>query len=354
MDFIDIIKSFSERAKSIKDNILTEEATKTSLIMPFFQQVLGYDVFDHNEFCPEYTADVGIKKGEKVDFAIMNNGEPVILIEAKWCGENLDKHGSQLFRYFGTTKAKFGILTNGLVYNFYTDLDESNKMDLKPFLEVDLLNLKETYISELKKFHKSVFNIEEIFSSASELKYSNEIKSFFSAELKAPSVDFVRFVAGKIYDGRITQAVIDRFTPIIKTSLNSYISELMNEKITAALKGEDTAAKVQTQEENQVESVPESHIVTTNDEIEAYYAIRYMLHEIAPSNKITYKDTERYFGILYENNVRKWICRLRLDGSKKFFILPDENKNEVRYEIASVDDVFTYQNQIIEVVKRFV
>lgn len=95
--------------------------------MPFFS-LLGYDVFDPHEFIPEFTADVGIKKGEKVDYAITKDGKPIILIEAKWCGDNLEKHGSQLFRYFGTTSAKFGILTNGIIYKFYTDLDESNKM----------------------------------------------------------------------------------------------------------------------------------------------------------------------------------------------------------------------------------
>ncbi len=105
MDFIDEVKQFAGRIAKMKDSIQTEEATKTSMIMPFFR-LLGYDVFNPLEFVPEYTADVGIKKGEKVDYAIMNeDGKPLILIEAKWCGENLDKHASQLFCYFATTSA---------------------------------------------------------------------------------------------------------------------------------------------------------------------------------------------------------------------------------------------------------
>lgn len=141
MDFNETIKQFSKRAATIKDTASTEEATKMSLIVPLFQ-ILGYDVFNPAEFCPEYTADVGIKKGEKVDYAILENGSPSMLIECKSCTEQLDKHSSQLFRYFGTTPAKFGILTNGLIYRFYTDLEESNKMDLVPFLELDITNLK--------------------------------------------------------------------------------------------------------------------------------------------------------------------------------------------------------------------
>ena len=104
MDFIDQLKQFAKRAESLKDTVETEEATKTALIMPFFS-MLGYDVFNPQEFVPEFTADVGIKKGEKVDYAIVKDGSPVILVECKASSESLDKHDSQLFRYFGTTTA---------------------------------------------------------------------------------------------------------------------------------------------------------------------------------------------------------------------------------------------------------
>lgn len=172
MEFNDVIKQFSERILSLKDTITTEESTKMSLVVPLFQ-LLGYDVFNPNEFCPEYIADVGIKKGEKVDYAILENGQPNILVECKSCSEQLDKHSSQLFRYFGTSPAKFGILTNGIIYRFYTDLEESNKMDLVPFLEIDMANLKDSSINEFKKFCKDNFDKDKIFSTAEELKYSS-------------------------------------------------------------------------------------------------------------------------------------------------------------------------------------
>ena len=123
MEFLEKLKNFSNRIEHLKGNIQTEEATKTSIILPFFQ-LLGYDVFNPLEFVPEYTADVGIKKGEKVDYAIMINNEPLILIEAKPINTELSvKHMSQLIRYFSVTKAKFGILTNGIIYQFYSDHD---------------------------------------------------------------------------------------------------------------------------------------------------------------------------------------------------------------------------------------
>lgn len=191
MGFNEDLKSFAERIIPLKDTISTEEATKMSMIIPFFQ-LLGYDVFNPSEFCPEYTADVGIKKGEKVDYAILINDQPEILIECKWCGESLTKHGSQLFRYFSTSPAKFAILTNGLTYQFFTDLDEANKMDLTPFLEINIDNLKDAQINELKKFSKEVFDKDNIFSTASELKYSTLLRDCFLKIWMAPSDDFVQ------------------------------------------------------------------------------------------------------------------------------------------------------------------
>ena len=156
MEFSNQLTDFSERISKLKSNISTEEATKTSIVLPFFH-LLGYDVFNPLEFVPEYTADTGTKKGEKVDYAIMQNNDPIIIIEVKPANTELSaKHLNQLFRYFTVTKARFGILTNGIIYKFFSDLDESNKMDLMPFLEINLLNLKSHSISELAKFKKRI------------------------------------------------------------------------------------------------------------------------------------------------------------------------------------------------------
>ena len=354
MDFIDQLRQFSSRVTRMKDQIATEEATKTSLIMPFFQSILGFDVFNPDEFVPEFTADVGVKKGEKVDYAICIDGAPAILIEAKWCGTPLEKHDSQLFRYFGTTNAKFAILTNGVQYKFYTDLEAQNKMDLSPFLEVDILNIKESVASELKKFHKSTFNIDELATSASTLKYSNDIKNTFATQLKSPSDDYIRFYLSQVYDGMKTQVIIDKFRPIVRDSLNSYISELMNERISSALKKEATRVEEEEKAPNEAEQDDSPRIITTEEEIEAYYAIKAILAGKIDVSRISYKDTESYFNILLDNNTRKWICRLRLDGSKKHLSIPDENKKELRFPIESTNDLFAHKTQLIEVVERYI
>jgi len=257
MDFIDEIRQFSKRVASLKDVLPTEEATKNALILPFFQ-LLGYDVFNPLEFMPEFTADVGIKKGERVDYAILLGGKPAILIEAKWCGDSLDKHDSQLFRYFGTTTAKFGILTNGIVYKFYTDLDEPNKMDLVPFLEFDLLNLNEGAVAELKRFSKEKIDIDAAFSAASELKYTNAIKALLNKQRTTPDDTFISFVLGEVYSGRKTQVVVEKFSPIIKKAFNAYINDVINDTLKSAMqKHEDEAKEVQPIEEPQTIDSPD-------------------------------------------------------------------------------------------------
>lgn len=348
MEFTESIKQFSERVSMLKDTISTEEATKMSLIVPMFQ-ILGYDVFNPLEFCPEYIADVGIKKGEKVDYAILEDGQPTILIECKSCSETLDKHSSQLFRYFGTSPAKFGILTNGIIYRFYTDLEEANKMDLVPFLELNMLSLKESSINELKKFCKENFDKDKIFSTAEELKYSSLIKGVLSSEFESPSEDFVRFVLTNVYEGQKNQRIIEKFTPVVKRAFSSFVNEIVNNKISSAL-SKDTE-EMETQEIIEPEST--SKVITTEEEIETFYIIRGLLAEVVDINDIVHRDTESYFGILYKDNNRKPICRINLDTKNKQILIPDENKKFERFYIDSLNDIYKYKNQLIEVVKRY-
>src|SRR5256885_13341623 len=123
MDFIEVLQTISSKIGKQKNLIKTEEATKNAFVMPFIS-ALGYDVFDPAEVVPEFTADVGVKRGEKVDYAIFKNGQVQILMECKRIGDPLDlRYASQLFRYFSVTTARVAILTNGQEYNVYTDID---------------------------------------------------------------------------------------------------------------------------------------------------------------------------------------------------------------------------------------
>lgn len=362
MDFIDQLKQFSKRVETMQGTIQTEEATKTAIIMPFFS-MLGYDVFNPQEFVPEFTADVGIKKGEKVDYAIIKDGSPVILIECKSITENLERHDSQLFRYFGTSSAKFAILTNGIYYRFYTDLENANKMDEDPFLTINILDIRDNQVPELKKFCKSVFDIDSIFSTASELKYVHEFKAIFTAQLEEPSDDFLRFFLQGCYSGAKTQNVIEKFRPILRKALNDFISETMNDKIKVALGGSGGSVSVSESkpaEEATADSESDRddkkrlpNIVTTEEELEAYFIIKNLLGDITDFRSITYKDTESYISILYKSNIRKWICRLRLTDNAKILVLPDENKKEVKFPIQDIYDLPQYKDQLVAVLQRY-
>lgn len=236
MDLIDQLRSLASRIASTKDVIQTEEATKNAMIMPFIQ-LLGYNVFDPLEVTPELVADVGTKKGEKVDYAILKDGKPIILFECKKSGADLDiNHASQLFRYFHVTEARFGILTNGLVYRFFTDLEQPNKMDEKPFLEFNLLDFKEQDVEELKKFAKVTFNVDDILATANELKYTRAIQNLLAEWMENPSEDLVRCVTADLLDGRrFTPAIREQFTQITKRAFRQLIASRINERLRVAM-----------------------------------------------------------------------------------------------------------------------
>ena len=221
MDFIERLQSLSKKIDQVANNLATEEATKNALVMPFLHSVLGYDVFDPNEVIPEFTADTGTKKGEKVDYALVKDDEVQILIECKKFGETLTpKHASQLFRYFSVTNTRLAILTNGSQYEFYTDLDAPNKMDEKPFLILDLQNIDEHIVPEIKKLTKSSFDVESIVDAAGELKYLNQIKKLLTQQFEEPEEDFVKFFASRVYDGVLTAKVKTQFFESKKVSVS--------------------------------------------------------------------------------------------------------------------------------------
>lgn len=350
MDFKDTIKQLAERILKHKELVHTEEATKHSFVMPFLQ-ALGYDVFNPMEVVPEFIADLGIKKGEKVDYAIVKDGQPVILVECKHWSSGLDPHNSQLFRYFHTTKAKFSILTNGFESRFYTDLDEANKMDEKPFFVFDLNDIRDNQLEELKKFHKTYFDSDTIVSTASELKYVGQLKALLQSELNNPSPDFVRHFAKQVYNaGILTQRVMDQFTQLTKKSFQYYINDLITERLKSALHKEETEQIPAPVAESTIE---ENKIVTTQEELDSFHIVRSILRQHVPVQKISYRDAQSYFAILFDDNNRKPICRMYLNGGKKYMGLFDSEKTETRKEISTLDDIFNYATELVQTVMNY-
>ncbi|MGO4294836.1 type I restriction endonuclease [Chitinophaga sp. RAB17] len=354
MDFKDEIKLFGDKVEKLKNQIQTEEATKNAFIMPFIK-VLGYDVFDPFEVMPEFIADIGIKKGEKVDYAIMKEGKPSILIECKHWGESLDPHNSQLFRYFHTTTAKFGLLSNGIIYRFYTDLTEQNKMDDKPFFEFNVTDIKDNQVEELKKFHKSYFNLENIQTTASELKYMNELKTLINIEFQNPSEGLIKLFTKQIYRGMLTSKIVEQFGALTKKSIQQYINDLITERLKSALKKENEAEPTDAEKEIAKTDIEEkgSLIETTEEEKEGYMIVKTILRQKIKPARIAYRDAQSYFAILLDNNNRKTICRLYFNGSRKYIGTLDEQKKETRTEILTIDDIFKFEEILHKTVEWY-
>ena len=353
MDLKDQLKQIADRVVKLKEQIQTEEATKNAFIMPFLQS-LGYDVFNPLEVVPEFVADIGIKKGEKIDYAIFKEGKPTILVECKDWRQNLNLHDGQLLRYFHVSKAKFGLLTNGIVYRFYSDLVQPNKMDEKPFLEFNITDIKDNQIEELKKFHKTVFDAESITNTASELKFMNELKQLIQQELINPTPDFVKHFARQVYPSVVTAKVLEQFTNLTKKSIQQHISDLITERLKTALTKEDEETKkqeaVQALEQAKLDEVK---VVTTEEELEGFMIVKTILRQKISATRITHRDAQSYFAILLDDNNRKTICRLYLNGSKKFFVILDDQKKEVKNEINTLDDIFKHSETLLKIVDNY-
>lgn len=353
MDFKDQIKQLASRLDKIKEQILTEEATKNAFIMPFIQ-ALGYDVFDPTEVVPELDCDLVKKKGEKIDYAIRKDGETIMLIECKHWQQNLNLHETQLERYYIASKAKFGVLTNGVEYRFYTDLSKPNIMDKTPFLVVNMMQLRDNQVDELKKFHKSYFNIDTIISTASELKYMSELKSVIREEYTNPSEDMVRMLAKRVYDGIITQKVLEQFSLLVKRSMDSYLNDAIADRLNVAMTA--TEAKLE-----QAESAPDESevgdgqkIITTDEEMEGFYIIKAILRTVIPAERIAYRDAQSYFAVMIDDNNRKTVCRLYFNSANKKLAIVKEDKTETKYTLTCLDDIYSYADELRTEVARFV
>lgn len=351
MDFIERIQALSKKVAQVSGNLVTEEATKNALVMPFLHSVLGYDVFDPNEVVPEFTADIGTKKGEKVDYALIKDGVVQILIECKKYQEPLStKHANQLFRYFSVTNARIAILTNGSQYQFYTDLDAPNKMDEKPFLTLDLEDLDEHIVPEIKKLTKSSFDVDSVVDAAGELKYLNQIKRVLNEQFQNPEEDFVKFFTSKVYDGVQTAKVKSQFLEITTKALKQFLNDSINARLKSAI-GNDVKEHLSPPPEPnediaELGNEDKPKVVTTDEEMDGFNVVKAILRQKVEVNRVFARDTQSYFGILLDDNNRKPLCRLWFNSKQKYIGIFDDTKNETRHPIENIDDIFNFTDQL--------
>lgn len=364
MEFVERLTALANKVAQQKSSLGTEEATKNAFVMPFISTILGYDVFDPTEVVPEFTADVGVKKGEKIDYAIVHDGHVQMLVECKHVGAPLSlEHASQLFRYFAVTSARIAVLTNGEVYQFYTDLDAPNKMDAKPFLVLDLSDIDTTLLPELQKLSKTEFDLDSIINAAGELKYVGQIKRAIAAQFKEPSGDWVRFFTSRVYEGAFTQKAREQFTPLVEKAAQQFLNEQVNLRLTTALGAGPTLPPVPAEDapaeaiQSQVDAerdlkASEDGIVTTGEELDAFHVIRAIVCNQVDVTRVSYRDAKSYCAILLDDNNRKSIARLHFNRGQKYVGLFDEDKKETRQPIDAIEQIYTLSDQLRETVGR--
>lgn len=358
MELSERIKQLSERIGKQIDFISTEEATKQAFIIPFIH-MLGYDVFDPTEVVPEFIADVGIKKGEKIDYAVMKDGKPIMIFECKWCRADLGSaHSSQLFRYFSTLSARIAVLTNGIHYKFFTDLERPNILDEKPFLEINLLELDEMSLSELKKLTKSGFDIETLISTAKDLKYTGIIKNYLKRQLASVDPDFAKFLISQIYDGLKNQKTLDYFSPIVQKAFHQFLKDEFNAKIKTAFDSPAVEMNIESVTENVTDDNTlneKKTIVETIEEKEGFLIVKSILREVIDVNRLYPRDALSYYAIFLDNNNRKPVCRLHFNSpTNKFLMLFDKGKDsEERVNISSLDDIYNFKDRLKETLKIY-
>lgn len=363
MEMAERVRELASKVQKHKASIETEEATKNAFVMPFISNVLGYDVFNPSEVIPEFTTDVGTKKGEKIDYAVVHGGQVQVLIEAKKISESVNaQHASQLLRYFHVTKARIAVLTNGETYEFYTDLDEPNKMDSQPFLVLDLTAIDATLLPELAKLTKESFDIDSVINAAGELKYIGHIRRILAAEFKEPSDEWVRFLATRAYPGKsYTQKVKDQFTPLVGKAAHQFLTEQVNERLKTALGGSEQvtpAPMVEASPQPSQPSLPgeiseDGDVTTTEAELEAFRVVRAIVCSEVPVARISGRDSKTYFAVLLDDNNRKPVARLWFNRSKKYLGVFDKNKNEARLPVSSAEDIYEHADLLRKTVSSY-
>lgn len=364
MELHDQLAALAQRLPGLQGSLQTEEATKHALVLPFIA-ALGYNVFDPAQVVPEYVADVAGLKGEKVDYVLMRDDVPAVLIECKQANvELLDRHLAQISRYFTRTPAKIGILTNGIVYRFFTDLAEPNVMDNEPFLVLDLRQLDADAVKELHRISHDRLDLDGMVEAARELSYLNGMQAALARQLTEPDEDLVRWLAGQVYNGRLTESVRAEFAERTKNAFRSLINDRVNELVKRA--AEFQRADATTDADDDLEDAPDVEgeddldpddegdgIVTTVEEMEALDLIQAILADTVSADRVVMRDSKAYCAILLDDNNRKPLVRLRFGKRKKVIGLFDAEKNETKYPIGSINELYRYHDELCETAARY-
>lgn len=363
---LDPFQKLAEQVRRRLPHVNGEESTKQALILPFIA-ALGYDIYDPTEVRPEYIADFARKRpggpAEKVDYAIHLAGVPVIFVECKAADVSLQNYSGQLARYFNATPAcPVAVLTNGVKYLFFTDLDERNILSEKPFFEFDVFGFTEADVEVLESFSRERFNPVGVREQAEEIIYTSKISGYVSSILRNPPESFTRFVLSElnVFAGkRVTPRVVEKFAPTIRRAIQATLLDMATRSIKEQGEQKPEVPPIPSSQAEPValasqpakmeEKAPATpNIVTTAEELEALEIIRSICADspISATAPILHKDTISWFTIS-TISIRRWFVRLHFNSRKKSICTKvDADRAKALSPGFEVDKGFVYINAV--------
>lgn len=335
-NFKEKLSTHSEHVKKVGDHCTTEETTKQALILPLLD-ILGFTPYDPTKVKAEFKADfTGVKANERVDYALFCQDLPVMFIEAKSWGEELNNHCPQLSRYFNATpEVAVAAITNGREWRFFTDLEQKNIMDSAPFLKIKIEELQDNDCEQLYQFRYDQFKPEALRTLAEESIYFSLFTKTIASSLREAPVDFVKYVANKSNISRqLNQKFLDSITPIVKKAIEKAVSNM----VVVGLTGKKESVDELIEDNEEINEIDDKADIVDpeNNKIITTYSERVLfdhVNSITNDKDLTYKDNESYFSVLYQTKSNRWIVRYYDNKQRPSIQLPIELTEQAKDEI---------------------
>lgn len=367
-EFRAALAAFAERIQRVREHVKNEEATKVSLILPFIG-LLGYDILDPTEVAAEHASDFSEKYKNRADYAILKDMKPVIAVECKCLGNGKKDDRGQLKAYFNASKTvKLGILTDGILYEFFIDSQEPNMMDDDPFLTINFGDLQKTPISDtalegLFALTKAKFDPETVSDNARRSITHRAFYDYLGAQFLSPSIEFTRFLLKEVDIKHVRSAAVDGYRDIAKAAFNDVFTSHVLKRLDIA---GTTALPMRS--EAPIEPVPsvvaqpsdKPGIVTTEAELRAFEAIRRRLAFLSAGKAerfdaighVAFRDYQGKMAVFYmqERKGRLLDILEGKDGSIRFVLADDGDSTPVT-DLATVDDRLRgiFQKKVAEI-----
>jgi predicted type IV restriction endonuclease len=315
VDFKTSLQALARKSAKASERCVNEESTKMFLVVPFLA-FLGYDTLNPDEVYPEHHADFSDKYKNRVDYAILRGGEPVVAVECKTCGYPIADDRGQLRSYFNAAKTiKLGVLTDGMVWEFYADSDEPNMMDSKPFLTFSLFDVKDgkvddTALAALQALGKEAFEPENIGAEARKKHLANSVLHFLRDNYRSPSEEFTKIVLSGAGIGRFSSKKMEEYRRIVKDSMVSFINEEIIHRLEITERKREEKAEPQPTA-MAMEVAADDGIITTQEELAFFDFVKrrlaFLVNDEALYSEIEKVDHRDYRGkfVIFYSRERK-------------------------------------------------